>query len=216
MHSSRWSVFQREATWRLDGDALVREGGEPADAGWFPHAMRTFLRILVPWYVIPIEPGGPARFPFRDIVALRLAFEPTRVDHERHRCDVTMRDGTKVSLWSTHYVSVGEFENRAATYTPLVRELVVHAASANPDCVLRAGKTAFGYWAQLIFLLAMFSLLALVILTFGSGGLSSLVWLKLAIIAGLVPLLIRYARKNRPRRFTPDAIPDDVLPSVGH
>lgn len=211
-HSSRWSVFQREATWRLGGDALTREGGEPDAAPLFARVLRFLLRFILPWAVMKIEPGGPARFPYADIVELRLSFEPTRFDKERHRCDITMRDRTRATIWSTHYVSIGEFEDRAATYTPLARALVARIAAANPACVFRAGKRPLAYWAQLLFLLAMFSLLALVILTFGSAGLSGLVWLKLAIIAAFIPLLLRYVHKNRPGRFAADRIPADVLP----
>ncbi len=213
-HSSRWSVFQKEATWRLTADALERQGGEPADAGWFPHAMRIFLRILLPWYVIPIEAGGPARFAFADIVRMRLRFDPTRFDHQRHRCEITMRDRTKVSIWSTHYVSVGEFENRAATYTPLVRALVARTAAANPACDFRVGKKGWLYWAEFAFFLAMFTLLVFVLMAFGGYGLSGLVIVKLVIIVGFIPLLLRYMHKNRPGRFKPDAIPEDGLPTV--
>lgn len=214
VHASRANVFQREATWRLSGDMLTREGGEPADAGWFPRAMRIFLRILLPWYVILIEAGGPAQFRCADIVRMRLRFDPTRFDHERHRCEITMRDRTKVSIWSTHYVSAGEFENRAATYTPLVRALVAHTAAANPACDFRIGKKAILFWAEFAFLLAMFTLLVFVLMAFGGYGLSGLVIVKLIIVVSFIPLLLRYMRKNRPGRFSPEAIPDDALPAV--
>jgi hypothetical protein len=214
VHASRWSVFQREATWRLSGAVLERDGGEPANAGWFPRAMRIFLRILLPWYVIPIEAGGPARFPCTDIVRLRLRFDPTRFDHERHRCEITMRDGTKASIWSTHYVSIGEFENRAATYTPLVRALVARVAAANPACDFRVGKKGLVFWAEFAFLFAMFTLLVFVLMAFGGYGLSGLVIVKLVIVIGFIPLLLRYMHKNRPGRFKPDAIPDDALPDA--
>jgi hypothetical protein len=213
-HASRWSVFQREATWRLSGAMLERAGGEPADAGWFPRAMRIFLRVLLPWYVIPIEAGGAAYFPCADIVRLRLRFDPTRFDHERHRCEITMRDGVKVSIWSTHYVSVGEFENRAATYTPFVRALIARIAAANPACDFRVGKKGLVYWSEFAFLLAMFTLLVFVLMAFGGYGVSGLVIVKLIIIIGFIPLLLRYMHKNRPGRFRPDAIPDDALPAT--
>jgi hypothetical protein len=211
-HMSRANVFQREATWRLGADALEREGGEPADAPWYAHAMRFYLRLLWPWSGIRIDRGGAARFPFRDIVEIRLLFDPTRFDTRRHRCDVTLRDGTRATFWSTHYVSVGEFEDRGASYRPLVRALVARAAAASPRCAFRAGKKPLVYWAEQIFLALMAALLVFVIALVGGSGLSELVLLKLAIVAALVPLALRYARKNRPRGFQPAAIPADALP----
>jgi hypothetical protein len=211
-HTSRANVFQQEATWRLGADALEREGGEPADAPWIAHALRWYLRILWPWKGITIDPGGAARFPYRDIAELRLLFDPTRFDAQRHRCDVTLRDGTRAMFWSTHYVSVGEFEDRGASYRPFVRALVAYTAAANPACRFRAGKRPIVYWAELIFLLAMVALLIFVLALVGGSGLSDLVLAKLAILAAMVPLALRYTRKNRPRTFSPGAIPPDVLP----
>ena len=57
-YASRANIFQSEARWRLGADALVREGGEPANAPWYAHAARIFLRVIWPWTGIKIEPGG--------------------------------------------------------------------------------------------------------------------------------------------------------------
>ena len=46
-HASRANVFQTEARWRRP-EALVREGGEPANAPWYAHAARLFLRANWP------------------------------------------------------------------------------------------------------------------------------------------------------------------------
>jgi hypothetical protein len=211
-HSSRWSVFQKEATWRLTPEALEREGGEPDKAPLVARVARFVLRFIIPWMIMKIEPGGPARFAFADIVEMRLSFEPSRFDAKRHRCEITLRDRAKVSIWSTHYVSVGEFEDRAATYSPLVRALVAHVGAANPACDFRVGKRPLGYWLRLIFVLTAFSALAYMIMLVGSAAFSGIVIVKLVIIAAFVPLLVRYINKNRPGRFKPEAIPEDALP----
>lgn len=212
VHTSRANVFQREATWRLGADALARDGGEAADAPWYAHAVRLYLRLLWPWSGIRIERGGALHLRYGEIAELRLSFDPTRADTRRYRCDLMLRNRQRATIWSTHYVSIGEFEDRAATYTPLVRGLVARAAAANPACAFRAGKRPLVYWTEHAFLLAMAALLVFVLALVGGSGLSELVWVKLAIVLAFVPLLWRYARKNRPRRFTPDAIPRDVVP----
>ena len=51
VHSARADAFQREATWCLGPDALEREGGEPAEAPWWAHLMRFYLRLIVPWAI---------------------------------------------------------------------------------------------------------------------------------------------------------------------
>lgn len=212
IHRSRANVFQREAVWRLGADALEREGGEPADAPWTAHAARFYLRLLWPWSGITIERGGAARFPYANIVGIRLSFDPTRFDTRRHRCDVTMRDGTRATFWSTHYVAVAEFDDRGATYTPLVRALMARAAAANPACAIRAGKRPLVFWAEQALLVLMAAIVVWVLALVGGSELSEVTWLKLGIVIAFVPLALRYAHKNRPRRLAPDAIPLEVLP----
>ena len=181
-HSARANVFEHEATWRLGPEAVERDRG----------------------------PGE--RFPSAAVVALRLSFDPTRFDTARHRCDLRLADGRAVSLFSTHFAGIADFEDRAATYVPLVRELVARVAAANPSCRFSAGKRSLAYFAQHAFLLAIALLLVLVLGLVGEVAFSTLVLVKLGIIAAFVPVLISYARKNRPRRFDPPAIPVDVLP----
>ncbi len=116
------------------------------------------------------------------------------------------------TLWSTHFAGVADFEDRAATYTPFVRALVAHVAAANPNCAFRAGTRPLAYWAGQLFLLAMAIVAIWVIAMVGGSALSEVTWAKLSSSSGLIPLAFDYARKNRPRRFEPGAIPADVLP----
>ena len=209
---SRANVFQTEARWHLGPDALEREGGEPAKAPWYTHALRLLLRVMFPWGGIRIEKGGAARFPYRGIHELRLSYDPTRFDTRRHRCDVSLSGGERATLWSTHFTAVAEFEDRAASYTPFVRALTARVAAANPECAFRAGTRPLAYWSGQLFLAAMAILAICVIALVGGSALSEVTWGKIFVVIGLIPLAFNYARKNRPRTFTPPAIPNDVLP----
>ncbi len=212
VHSTRSDMFQREATWRLGTDALEREGGEPAAAPWWAHLLRLYLRLIIPWAVRAIDRGGSARFPYGAIMELRLCFDPTRFDTVRHRCDVRIGDGRKARFYSTHFVSVMEFEDRAASYVALVRALVAKAAAANPDSRFRSGKRPLVYWAEHAFLLAMVALLVFVLALVGGIAITDLFLLKLGVTAAFIPVMIAYTRKNRPGSFDPRAIPAQVLP----
>jgi hypothetical protein len=212
VHSTRADMFQREATWRLGADALEREGGEPAAPPWWAHVLRLYLRLIIPWAVRAIDPGGSARFPYGSIVELRLCFDPTRFDTVRHRCDVRLADRSRARFYSTHFVSVMEFEDRAASYVPLVRALVARVAAANPACRFRSGKRPVVYWSEHAFLLAMVALLVFVLALVGGVAITDLFLLKLGVTVAFVPVLIAYTRKNRPSSFDPQAIPAQVLP----
>ncbi len=211
-HAARANIFQQEAVWRLTPDALEREGGERAKAPWWARLMRGYLMLFVPWALDRIEKGGPARFPYRSIKQLRLTFEPVQHDDARHKCEVRLANGERASIYSVHFNGANSFEDRAATYVPLVQGLVARIAAANRDCRFLSGKPALVYWLQIALILVL--VLAFVaVLAFLTGfELSDLALAKLFVIIGFIPVMYLYVRKNKPQQFDPAAIPEDALP----
>jgi hypothetical protein len=190
-HRVRTSILEQETVWRLTPDALERE------------------------QVLKDGKSLTVRYPYQDIREIRLSFAPTRVDRLRYRCDFQLKNGVLVAILSTHYAGFANFEDRAATYTPLVRGLIERVAAANPACKFEAGKRPGTYWGEHIFLFLMVLLLVLVIGAVGGASLSTLVMVKLGIVVFYIPVLILYTRKNWPRSFKPSAVPDDLLPTGG-
>jgi hypothetical protein len=213
-HTTRASIFQQEARWTLTPDALERIGGEPAQAPFWARLARLIVLVMMPWGLDRIEAGGPARFRYADIRTLRLSYEPTGDRVQRYRCDVRTVDGRTAFLYSTSCKSATVLEDRAASYVPLVRELVARVAAASPGCRFRAGKRPLAYWAQNIALLILFTLMILVLFMVGGSGLSEFSWAKIGMIAALAPVVILSTRKNWPRTLSPGAIPGDILPAV--
>jgi hypothetical protein len=185
-HVVRPHAFEGAVTWRLGPDGLERE-----DQG-----------------------GKVARLPYGEIAELRLSYAPSRFDSARYRCEVRPARGGALTILSTHYAGVGDFEDRAASYAPFVRGLVARVATANPAARFRSGKNPFVYVAEHAFLFAMLALLLLVLFLVGDLALGTIVLIKLGLIITAIPLLIVYARKNWPRRFTAGAIPGDALPQA--
>jgi len=185
IYTARRSTFPGETEFRLAEDALEIRDGD----------------------------GAPRRFPYRDATLVRLSFDPTRVDRNRYRSDFRFRRGALIRIFSTSYVSFGEFEDRGATYAPFVRELVAQIAQAAPDCRFRAGKAPWVYLLEHGFLLTAFILLGGVLALIGGLPPFGIAAVKLAIIAFYVPVLIAYAGRNWPRRFLPADIPPAVLPA---
>jgi len=186
---ARANVLEYEATWRLGADALELQGG-PAST-----------------------PDAVMRVPYREIVAVRLSYAPSRFDHARYRCDLHMRSGQRLAILSTHYAGIANFEDRGASYAPFVRALIARVAEANPAVRLQSGKNVLVYMAEHVFLIVAFALLVVVLSAFGPSYLSESST-KLLVVVAAIPVLIAYARKNCPRRFRPDGIPDDVLPAA--
>jgi hypothetical protein len=158
-----------------------------------------------------VDTGGPARFPLADIVEIRLRFDPTRFDTRRYRCDLHTRSGQEATIWSTHFLSVAQFEDRRASFVSLVRALASGVALANPGCRFVGGRPPLTYWMELGFL-AITMLFLVAALTLLEGAIGSFIWFRLLLVAFWVPLVITYTRRNWPRRFDPTNIQDALLP----
>lgn len=150
------------------------------------------------------------RLDFAAIAAIRLQYGATRADFARYNCHVTGRSGA-YTIVSTHFDSLGSFSDRRETYAPFVRALVARAAAANPQCRFHAGVGPAQFWLTVLFLFAALAIVAVAALSLGIPPLWYL-YLKIAVIAVLLPVAFVWIKRNRPRRFDPKAIPADVLP----
>lgn len=186
---ARANALEYEAIWRLQPDALELQGGPTAG------------------------PDVVLRFPYRDIVGVRLSYAPSRFDHARYRCDLRMRSGQQLAIMSTHYAGIADFQDRAATYGPFARALIARVAGANPSASFRSGKNPVTYLIEHLFLFVMVVVLMFVLSMVGFAYVGDTSWVRLFIILVTIPLLIAYTRKNWPGRFKPDAIPENVLPT---
>lgn len=209
-HRARANAYQQEAQWRLGLEALERSGGEPAQVGWGLRLARLITLVLLPGALDRVDQGGSKRFPYAEIRRLRLSYAPTDADQRRHRCDIWLARGEHAMITSTHYVAIWEFEDRAATYRQLTQGLIARVARANPACEFFAGKSPVRFWGEFAVLVLMTLALIGVLVTVGRSLMSA--WVAIAPLAGAVPLLVVYARKNRPRRFSPKTIPRDIEP----
>ena len=178
----RQNAFEQECLWRVGPQGLSWDGG-----------------------------AKKGHFPFSEITSIRLSFTPTRFDFARYRCIVKRFNGWEETIVSTSYAGIGSFEDRSSTYAAFVRRLIAEAASANPAIRFEAGESLFKYWGSIALMVGAFALLAVVILSIGFNSTWFIV-VKLAVIAFLLPVALRWVAKNRPHSFPPGAIPPEVLP----
>ena len=178
-HRVRSSILERETIWRLLPDAIERE------------------------QVLKDGKDLTVRYPYGDIREIRLSFAPTRVDRARYRCDFQLKNGTLVAILSTHYAGFADFEDRGATYAPLVRGLIERVAQPirPASSRLASGPAPIGAstssWA---------SDAAAVGVRDWRGRRRepvTLVLMRLGILTFIIPVMILYTRKNWPRSFDP-------------
>jgi hypothetical protein len=204
--SARRSALEPCLHWRLTHDALhCARDPEPA-APPMRRGLRLALRVLLPWLRTTLDDRWPEHVPLREITSIRARFDPTRFDRNRYRCDLRGPDGARISIFSTHYVRPGEFDDRGDRYAAFVSHLARRAQRARPSVKLTTGLPWPSYLLQHGVLLA--SLIALMTML-GTAGLPlfGLIWVKLAVIAAYLGVLLRYAWVNIPQDLTlpPDA-----------
>lgn len=150
--------------------------------------------------------------PFDKVKKVRLAFNPGRFQTTRFMMQLT-GSRSEVTLTNMHFKGIADFEDRWDTFEPLARAVVAGVHAANPSAKFQAGEKPGLYAFLLIFVLAAFSLLGLVVaaLPLVPGNVTISIAVKAGIILFSLPLLFSWVVNARPRRFDPVSGIDGVL-----
>lgn len=176
-YAKRENVFEKtERVWTVEPDALVWSGMD----------------------------GTFARAPWTDVLSVRLTYAPTRMKPWRHKLTLKTRDGAVWTIDNAHFQGVGEFEDRSGSFTPFVLACVERIAALAPAARARLGSDPLAYWAQLAFVALMFGLLAFVIIALPTPF-GAVIWIKLGLIAVMLPVMFSFAVRAWPRSADLDA-----------
>lgn len=176
-----------EASWQLSAEGLVSEDEQGSKV--IPYAGIRCLRL--------ITFAGAGGTQARAIL--------TTSGHGKHK------------IGSHHYLSLGNFEDRTASYIPFIRKLASRVAEANPQARFVAGS--FGLWlGWVIVCLLVLALAGLVVVAVleDAPPLLGLIGV-VVMVATAGPLAVRWAVRNLPKPFDPKSIPNEYLldhPSV--
>lgn len=158
--------------------------------------------------------GRERRWRWKDIVSVRLYYDPARGAPWRHVFELRSRHGPKVVLDNAHFLSRGVYEDRSASYTPFVRAALARIAAANPRARALIAETPKRFFfltlAALVALLAAAVALIAIPTTFDRLPYAGLV--KLLLILLMLPLFWRGVAGALPRGAALDAIPERALP----
>jgi hypothetical protein len=180
---------------------------EKAEREWRvePHAL-----------VLRTAEGKEMAYPWRDVSRVRLRYAPTRLKTWRYTFDVAFKNGVDWSIDNAHFASIGDFEDRSATYAPFVRAALARIKAEAPQAKIYTGTSPISFAAQVAMVAVAFLGLAALFLTIPVFETSNVWWVvfKLAIIAAMIPPFVKWVRTNVPRAISPDAIPEDALPNA--
>jgi hypothetical protein len=172
-YSFRRSAFEQERTYTLYPDRLVITGEVPTPV---VHELANVRRV-------------------------HLKYDRTN-SGAHYRCLIDAPNRRRLSIVSKHWGGIGNVQDRADTYTPFVRALLL-AVSRNPGVKLRAGSVP-NFIAALVFTPVM-ALLTAVAVMMESW------WIALGLGALALTCLTMIPR-TRPRTVDPANPPANVLP----
>jgi len=156
------------------------------------------------------DAAGEGRMPYAEVRDMRL-IGYTALIGEALQCTLRDRNGGKVKIRSAHYRSLGNFEDRTATYAPFVAGLAKRIAAQAPDAKFIAGSTALWIvWLVLGVLCAI--VVGLLILSLFDGVPPAAPAIMAVVICiAAVPIAVHRIRSDRARRFDPETPPQDLL-----
>ncbi|HYE46451.1 MAG TPA: hypothetical protein VEA44_11845 [Caulobacter sp.] len=171
-YAKRQTAFDHaEHQWRAEADALVwiRPGGESVTILW------------------------------RDVVAVRAAFAPTRWKAWRHVLEIVTRQRLRLLIDNAHLRGVGDFEDRSEAFARFALTCIARIAEAAPAARGWLGAGWWNYLGQLGLAGAALLLLAVVLVALPADFGGS-VLLKLGLIGAMLPLAAVWLVRSRPRR----------------
>ena len=154
--------------------------------------------------------GG--HIPFRAVRRLRMSYRPASMQSHRFMTELWAEGAPKLEILSSSWKSLVEQERLDGRYTAFVAELHRRIALAAAPARFEKGSNPLLYWPGLIAYIGVSLGLALLVVRAlqanAKGG--------AVFIGGFLALFLwqggNFFRSNRPGRYSPEALPGDLLP----
>jgi hypothetical protein len=198
-------------------EQVVSEAGDIEDEGFVYHYRP---RMIGAGYSFRLGPhslewnlsGYPGQAPYPMIAMVRLGYRPSNFGNRRFIAEIWPRKGAKLEIASASYKSMVSMEDQGPAYRAFIGELHWRIAASGGDCRFEAGFAAWRWWPMVAVAAATAVALVYVAATTvanGDFGAS-------ALIVGFMGLFVwqmwPLISRNRPMRYDPDHIPEQVLP----
>lgn len=156
--------------------------------------------------------GKKGVWPLDKIAAIRLSYRPVSMQSRRFRADIEDTRGERVTLYSTTWHTVALMSPQDNGYRAFIVELHRRLAEIKSKAVLVVGINPNIYLAGLVLVgLVGVAILGLLIRALFTGEFAGALFL-VGFAALFAWQIGGFMRRNRPRGYTLDALPEDVLP----
>ena len=161
---------------------------------------------------LTVQATKVALWPLESIAAIRLSYRPASMQAWRFRADIATQDGQSIAVYSTTWHSISQMARQDNEYRAFITELHRRLAQIGSRARLIAGINPVLYVAGL----AVMALIGISLLGLFVRALIMAEFAGALFLAGFGGWFVwqigGFMRRNRPRGYTFDALPEDVLP----
>ena len=156
--------------------------------------------------------GRSGVWPYADIAQIRLTFRPMSMQSRRFRADIKNREGRRISILSTTWQTVTLMAPQDHGYRAFISELHRRMAAAGSKAALIGGIGQVTYAAALVMVTLLGIAMAGLLVRAAATG----EWYGALFLIGFVALFSwqigGFIRRNRPRTYDFDHLPETLLP----
>jgi hypothetical protein len=156
--------------------------------------------------------GRSGVWPYADIAAIRLSYRPVSMQSHRFRADIDHIGGGRIAILSTSWQTASLMAAQDRDYRAFITRLHARMREAGSGAVLRGGLGPRVYAAAVILLaLVAIAMTGLFVRAVATGEFTGALFL--VGFAALFGWQVGgFVRRNRPRTYTLDHLPEALLP----
>src|SRR5580704_2153694 len=157
--------------------------------------------------------GGKSElWPYAEISSIRLSYRPVSMQSHRFRADIERADGQRIVIFSTSRQTIALMAPQDQDYRAFITQLHERMAKQASTAALIAGIGPKTYAAGIALLVLVgISIAGLLVRALSTGE-----WAGALFLVGFAALfgwqIGGFVRRNRPRSYTFDSLPPELLP----
>jgi len=148
---------------------------------------------------------------YADILQVNLSFVSTK-HNSFYQCDLKLKTGSSLLFKSQHYAGIANFEDRSADYSDFINGLHKILNASGLGIKYKKGISSVGYYASMAVFIIAGILFPIVSIGMLIGG--QIIFGALGVFVSIMLFLRmkKYMKKNKPGEYTPDQLPETLIP----
>jgi hypothetical protein len=156
--------------------------------------------------------GKSGVWPYAEISAIRLSYRPVSMQSRRFRADIENADGARIAILSTTWQTAALMAPQDQDYRDFIALLHERMEKAGSKAALIGGLRPRIYAAAIVLLtLVTIAMAGLLVRAIATGELTGALFL-VGFAALFAWQVGGFVRRNRPRAYTSDHLPEGLLP----